>query len=114
MWHVQCEGGSRVFSSEVPERELPLAVHVIRVAALLSLVAGVIMMAVSAQLGIVIILLSALYIALAEIINYLAIIAGGSHAARPLVDDRSEDPDCVWAQDQSRSRREGTTDRGDE
>ena len=103
-----------MFSSEVPERELPLAVHVIRVAALLSLVAGVIMMAVSAQLGIAIILLSALYIALAEIINYLAIIAGGSPSSRPLFHRRSEDAESAWVDGESRSRRGGTANRGDE
>lgn len=65
--------------NELPEprtSDAPLVVHVTRVAALLTLFGGVIMlMTGSAEIGIAIILLSALYVALAEIIRYLAVIA---------------------------------------
>ena len=66
------------------EKEPPFAVHVTRMAGGLTLIAGVVMLISAAPtLGIAIILLSALYFALAEIINYLAIIAGNSGAPRP-------------------------------
>jgi hypothetical protein len=100
-----------VFSSREPERDLPLAVHVIRLAGLLSLFAGLIMMVgASTQLGIAIILLSALYIALAEIINYLAIIAGNSQAAQRLVEDPAEDMESAWPKNQGRSRHDEMAD----
>jgi predicted ATP-dependent serine protease len=59
--------------------EPPLVVHLTRVAGLLTLLGGVIMLiAGNAGIGVAIILLSALYFALAEIIRYLAVIARGS------------------------------------
>jgi hypothetical protein len=59
--------------------EPPLVVHLTRVAGFLTLLGGVIMLlAGNAGIGIAIILLSALYFALAEIIRSLAVIARGS------------------------------------
>lgn len=59
--------------------EPPLVVHLTRVAGLLTLLGGVIILvAANAGIGIAVILLSALYFALAEIIRYLAVIARGS------------------------------------
>ena len=74
---------ARVLSSRYTDRESPLTVHIIRSAALLSLFAGVItLIAASVALGVAIILLSALYAALAEIINYLAMIAHNPKATQ--------------------------------
>jgi hypothetical protein len=68
-----------MLSSRYTHREQLLTVHLIRIAAVLSLFAGVIMLiAASVELGVAIILLSALYVALAEIINYLSVIAHNS------------------------------------
>ena len=59
--------------------EPPLVVHLTRVAGFLTFLGGVIMLiAGNAGIGVAIILLSALYFALAEIIRYLAVIARGS------------------------------------
>lgn len=74
------------------ERDLPLTVHVMRSAAFLSLFAGVIMLvAGNAQLGVAIILLAALYIGLAEVINHLAVIARYSRMAQALFDEEPDD-----------------------
>jgi predicted RND superfamily exporter protein len=60
------------------QREPPLFVHLTRMAGLLTLFAGIILMvAANAVIGVAIVLLSALYFALAEIIRYLALIARG-------------------------------------
>jgi hypothetical protein len=65
--------------ARTPER--PLVVHLTRMAGLLTLLGGVIMLiAGNAGIGVAIILLSALYFAFAEIIRYLAVIARGSGA----------------------------------
>jgi hypothetical protein len=67
-----------------------LTVHIVRTAALLSLFAGVItLIAASVELGVAIILLSALYVALAEIINYLAMIAHNPKAAQRFLEHES-------------------------
>jgi hypothetical protein len=75
--------GSGVFTAQeiadARTSEPPLVVHLTRVAGFLTLLGGVIILiAANAGIGIGIILLSALYFALAEIIRYLAVIAGGS------------------------------------
>jgi hypothetical protein len=76
--------------SSTQDNEPPLTVYLIRGASFLSVFAGVIMLvAGNAQLGVAIILLSALYIALAEIINYLAQIARNSEAANRFFGDES-------------------------
>ena len=63
----------------LPASEPPLVVHLTRVAGFLILLGGVIMLlAGNAGIGVAIILLSAPYFALAEIIRYLAVIARGS------------------------------------
>lgn len=82
------------------KKEPPFAVHVTRMAGGFTLIAGVVMLIAAAPtLGVAIILLSALYFALAEIINYLAIIAGNSGASRPSHDrEELEDFDPELAQ----------------
>jgi hypothetical protein len=76
---------SRVLSQQelgdAPAPEPPLVVHLTRIAGLLTLLGGIIMMVTAnAGIGVAIILLSALYFALAEIIRYLAVIACRSRA----------------------------------
>jgi hypothetical protein len=90
----------RVLSSRYADRESPLTVLIIRSAAVLSLFAGVIMLiAASVELGVAIILLSALYVALAEIINYLAVIARNSAATqRAFESDPIEDFEHEFAE----------------
>ena len=80
-YDMQC--GSGVFTAQeiadARTSEPPLVVHLTRVAGLLTLLGGVIILvAANAGIGIAVILLSALYFALAEIIRYLAVIARGS------------------------------------
>ena len=68
--------------------EPPLVVHLTRVAGGLTLLGGVIILiAASAQVGIAIVLLSALYFALAEIIRYLAVIASRPRPSRETAPD---------------------------
>jgi hypothetical protein len=68
--------------------EPPLVVHLTRMAGLLTLLGGVIMLiAGNAGVGIAIVLLSALYFALAKIIRYLAVIARGSGAHKDTMSD---------------------------
>lgn len=70
----------------------PFVVHLTRMAAGFTLIAGILMMIASAPtLGVAIVLLSALYFALAEIINYLAIIARNSEAAHRFFNDEREE-----------------------
>jgi len=60
-----------------------------------TLIAGVLMMIASTPtLGVAIVLLSALYFALAEIINYLAIIARNSDAAYRFFSDERAEAEC--------------------
>lgn len=69
--------------------EPPLVVHLTRMAGLLTLLGGVIMLiAGNAGIGVAIILLSALYFALAEIIRYLAVIARGSGSREDAMSDQ--------------------------
>jgi hypothetical protein len=75
--HMQC--ASDVFTAheigDARTPEPPLVVHLTRMAGLLTLLGGMIMLiAGNAGIGVAIILLSALYVALAEIIRYLAMI----------------------------------------
>jgi hypothetical protein len=77
-YRMQCASG--VFTAQeigdARTSEPPLVVHLIRMAGLLTLLGGVIMLiAGNVGIGVAIILLSALYFALAEIIRYLAMIA---------------------------------------
>lgn len=55
--------------------EPPLVVHLARISGLLTLCGGFILLVVQPLVGVAIVLLSALYFVLAEIINYLARIA---------------------------------------
>lgn len=74
------------------EPEPPLVVHLTRTAGVLTLCGGVILLvAANAVIGVAIILLSALYFALAEIIAYLAVIARNSQAANPFFREEPEE-----------------------
>ena len=100
-WHRLCKCSSRVPSSRETKAERPLTVHLIRTAAYLSLFAGVIMLiAGNAQLGVVIVLLSALYVALAEIVNYLAIIARRPDTSQRMFEEHEqvEDLEAEYAE----------------
>jgi hypothetical protein len=88
---MQCASG--VFTTheigDARTPEPPLVVHLTRMAGLLTLLGGVIMLiAGNAGIGVAIILLSALYFALAEIIRYLAVIARGSGSREDAMSDQ--------------------------
>jgi hypothetical protein len=73
------------------ERELSLFVHLTRMVGLLTLLGGIILMvAANAVIGVAIVLLSALYFALAEIIRYLALIAYRAEGRQLLFRNESE------------------------
>lgn len=72
-------------------REPPLCVHLTRMAGLLTLFAGIVfMIAANPALGVAIVLLSALYFALAEIIRYLAIIADRGRSTEEIQKNESD------------------------
>lgn len=80
-----------MLKSKGMQREPPLFVHLTQMAGLLTLFGGVVLMiAANGVIGIVIILLSALYFALAEIIRYLALISHHSHTARSVSPEPEE------------------------
>jgi len=61
-------------------------------AGLLTLVGGVVLLiAASPAIGVAVVLLSALYFALAEIISYLAVIAHNSRAPESFFEDDTEE-----------------------
>ncbi|MDB6146958.1 MAG: hypothetical protein JWO45_622 [Spartobacteria bacterium] len=98
MAHANAHG---VFIGREDDREPPLIVHLTRMAGALTLVAGVIMLiAASPAIGVAIVLLSALYFALAEIIGYLALIArhlrpGDQSFFRDAADDLEREIDAA-------------------
>ena len=72
--------------------EPPLVVHLTRMAGLLTLFGGVVLLiAASPAIGVAVVLLSALYFALAEIISYLAVIAHNSRAPESFFEDDTEE-----------------------
>ena len=74
------------------ELERPLIVHLTRMAGLLTLFGGIVLLiTASPAIGVAVVLLSALYFALAEIISYLAVIAGNSRPAQSFFEDDTED-----------------------
>jgi len=82
-----------VFTPRHRELERPLVVHLTRMAGLLTLFGGVVLLiAASPAIGVAVVLLSALYFALAEIISYLAVIA---HNSRPPESFFEDDTDGV-------------------
>jgi hypothetical protein len=82
----------RVFTPRYRELEPPLVVHLTRIAGLLTLFGGVVLMvAASPAIGVAIVLLSALYFALAEIISYLAIIARNLRAPESFFEDDTDE-----------------------
>ena len=84
--------GLRVLTPRETTLDPPFVVHLTRMAGGFTLIAGVVMMIASAPtLGVAIVLLSALYFALAEIINYLAIIARNSESAHRFFNDECEE-----------------------
>ena len=84
--------GVRVLTPRENESDPPFVVHLTRMAGGFTLIAGILMMIASTPtLGVAIVLLSALYFALAEIINYLAIIARNSDAAHRFFSDEREE-----------------------
>ena len=75
-WHKLCNSDRRVFTPRHRELERPLVVHLTRMAGLLTFFGGIVLLiAASPAIGVAVVLLSALYFALAEIISYLAVIA---------------------------------------
>lgn len=79
------------------ELEQPLVVHLTRMAGLLTLFGGVVLLiTASPAIGVAVVLLSALYFALAEIISYLAVIAHNSRSPESFFEDDSDEvPDEV-------------------
>ena len=74
------------------ELERPLVVHLTRMAGLLTLFGGVVLLiAASPAIGVAVILLSALYFALAEIISYLAVIAHNCRPPEPFFEDDTDE-----------------------
>jgi len=91
-----------VFTPRHRELEQPLVVHLTRMAGLLTLFGGVVLLiAANPAIGIVVVLLSALYFALAEIISYLAVIANNSRGPESFFED---DTDEVHDEVEIRSR----------
>ena len=76
-----------MFTPRHRELEQPLVVHLTRMAGLLTLFGGVVLLiAANPAIGVAVVLLSALYFALAEIISYLAVIARNSRAPETFYD----------------------------
>jgi hypothetical protein len=81
-----------VFTPRDRELEQPLVVHLTRMAGLLTLFGGVVLLiAASPAIGVAVVLLSALYFALAEIISYLAVIANNSRAPESFFEDDTDE-----------------------
>jgi hypothetical protein len=81
-----------VFTPRHRELEPPLVVHLTRMAGLLTLFGGVVLLvAASPAIGVAVVLLSAFYFALAEIISYLAVIARNSQAPESFFEDDTDE-----------------------
>ena len=81
-----------MFTPRDRELEQPLVVHLTRMAGLLTLFGGVVLLiAASPAIGVAVVLLSALYFALAEIISYLAVIANNSRAPESFFEDDTDE-----------------------
>jgi hypothetical protein len=87
-WHKPCNSDWCVFTPRHRELEPPLIVHLTRMAGLLTLFGGIaLLIAASPAIGVAVVLLSALYFALAEIISYLAVIAHNSRGPESFFED---------------------------
>jgi hypothetical protein len=87
-WHKLCNSDRGVFTPRHRELERPLVVHLTRMAGLLTLFGGIVLLiAASPAIGVAVVLLSALYFALAEIISYLAVIAHNSRGPESFFED---------------------------
>jgi len=81
-----------VFTPLHRELEPPLVVHLTRMAGLLTLFGGVVLLiTASPAIGVAVVLLSALYFALAEIISYLAVLARNSRAPESFFEDDTDE-----------------------